>query len=90
MYKRIISTAICVIALITVSLLSVSATEHATDVTTTATIEQPTEENETASVTTTQQSDIHSDIHNGISFIIGAVGMVIGCKLAQGLSFWKW
>lgn len=86
MYKRIISTAICVIALITVSLLSVSATEQATEVTTTATIEQPTEENETASVTTTQQSDIH----NGISFIIGAVGMVIGCKLAQGLSFWKW
>lgn len=84
MYKRIISTAICVIALITVSLLSVSATEQATEVTTTATIEQPTEENETASVTTTQQSDIH------ISFIIGAVGMVIGCKLAQGLSFWKW
>lgn len=83
MYKRIISTAICVIALITVSLLSAYATEP----TGTAT-EHPTEQiTEAASELATEQQ---SDDHNAICALCFAIGIPAGCMLAQGFSFWKW
>ncbi len=83
MYKQIISTAICVITLITVSSLSASATEP-TETTTEQPIEQITEF--TSELATEQQSDDH----NALCALCFAISIPAGCMLAQGFSFWKW
>lgn len=39
---------------------------------------------------TEQPSEQSTDIHAGLCFIIGGIGILIGYRLAQGFSFWKW
>lgn len=54
----------------------------------TTTIDQTTVEQTTVSETITDHSI--DDIYNILVFLLIGVGIVSGCLIAQGFSFWKW
>lgn len=81
MYKRIVSL-IAVFIICCISVISVSASAVTEPVTSPA--EQPTEQSEPKEKTS------EFDNHTAVCFILLAVSMGVGCKLAQGFSFWKW
>lgn len=80
---KVLITVIAIVSILSCATVvsAIDTTEPATEQSTVNTTEPATEQ---------PTVNITEPAHNAVCAILLAISMCVGCKLAQGFSFWKW